>query len=112
MKKIFKAFLNSCAGLRVAFLGGRAFRQELYLAIIIIPAVLFIGVTSLKFVLLLLSLLFVMAMELVNTAIEALSDRITQEVDPAIKIAKDVGSAAVLLALINLCAVLVFIIFF
>lgn len=100
MLKLWYAFLNSVAGLVAAFKGERAFRQECLMAIILVPIAFFITPSCLKRYLLVSSVLLVLLVELVNTAIEATVDRISKAKHPLAKKAKDAGSAAVFLALI------------
>ncbi len=102
MKKIYNAFLNSLAGLKSAFKDERAFRQEIFLAIILIPIACFLDVSRVEKVLLICSVLFVLIIELINTGIEATIDRVGKELHPLSKKAKDVGSASVLISLILL----------
>ena len=75
-----------------------AFRQEVVVAAILIPASFFIPVTTLERLALAVSILFVIVVELLNSGIEATVDRISTERHPLSKHAKDAGSAAVLLA--------------
>ena len=76
-----------------------AFRQEVIISAILIPASFFIPVTTLERLALAVSLLFVMLVELLNSGIEATVDRVSNERHPLSKQAKDVGSAAVLLSI-------------
>ena len=86
---------NSLDGLRHALRHERSVRQEGFVFLVAVPAAVFIAQDARHAVLLLGSLLLVVAVELLNNAIEAVCDRLTRERDPAIKIAKDSGSAAV-----------------
>lgn len=106
MERIIKAFFNSLAGMKAAFATEEAFRQEVYLSIIIMPAIFIIEISLVEKVLVVMALSLVLVAELANTALEELSDRVTKEIDPAIKKVKDVASAAVLIALINLSVTL------
>lgn len=103
--RLFKAIGHSRAGLASAYRSEAAFRQEVWLAAILIPAALLVDVGLLERTLLIGSLLLVMIVELLNSGIEAVVDRISLERHELSKHAKDVGSAAVLLALINLAGV-------
>ncbi|MHA1541140.1 MAG: diacylglycerol kinase [Alphaproteobacteria bacterium] len=100
MKKIYRAFLNSISGLKFAFKDERAFRQESFLAIVLISIACFLEVSSVERILLIFSVFFILIVELVNTAIEACIDRISKKIHPLSKKAKDVGSSAVLLSII------------
>ena len=95
----------SIAGLRAAYADEQAFRQEVWAAAVLIPLALLLPASAAGKALMIGSVLLVLMVELMNSAIEALADRITQEKHILIKKAKDVGSAAVMLALINVLAV-------
>lgn len=105
MKRLISAFVNSAAGLRYGFLNEAAIRQELVLLAISIPVVPFITNDPWRMLILWGSLLLVLLTELLNTGIEQLANRITREFAPEIKVAKDCGSAAVLIATILAAAV-------
>jgi len=77
-----------------------AFRQEGVLAIVLIPAALFVPVTAVERVMLIASVLLVLLVELLNSAIEAVVDRISLDRHELSRRAKDCGSAAVLIALV------------
>ncbi len=95
LERLRNATLNSLRGLRHAFLSEPAFREEVILLVLAFPAAWFIAPGAAWFVALIGSLLLVMAIELLNTGIEKLSDHVTPEHHPAIGIVKDYGSAAV-----------------
>ena len=100
MKRLWQATINSWHGLVAIARSEQAFREELVLLVIGIPlACVFTGNAGMRFVLI-GSLVFVMIVELLNTALEKLSDRLTRDRDPAIKDVKDMGSAAILLSLL------------
>jgi diacylglycerol kinase (ATP) len=103
LTRVFKAYLNSLAGFASAYRTEAAFRQEVWLAVVLIPAAFWVGDGALERLLLVGSVLLVMIVELLNSAVEAAIDRISIERHELSKHAKDVGSAAVLLALVN-CA--------
>lgn len=105
LKRIINAAGYSWAGLRAAFRHEDAFRQEVLLAVVLIPLALYLGDTAVERVLLIGSVLLVLIVELLNSAVEAAVDRISLEHHHLIKRAKDMGSAAVLIALINAAAV-------
>lgn len=94
------ALRYSLQGLAAALRHEAAFRQELLLAAILTPLAFWLGRSPLEIAALLAALVFVLIMELINSALEALADAITLERHPLIGRAKDLGSAAVLLALI------------
>jgi diacylglycerol kinase (ATP) len=101
LTRVFKAYQNSLAGFASAYRTEAAFRQEVWLAAILIPAAFWVGHTAIERLLLVGSVLLVMIVELLNSAIEAVVDRISTERHELSKHAKDVGSAAVMLALVN-----------
>ena len=97
--RLFKALGHSRAGFVSAYHTEAAFRQEVWLATVLIPLALLIDVGLLERTLLISSLLLVMIVELLNSGIEAVVDRISLDRHELSKHAKDVGSAAVLLTL-------------
>ena len=101
MKRILNAFNYSMSGLKVAYQHEHAFRQELLLAVILIPLALYLEPSMIGRVLMIASVLLVLVVELLNSAIEAAVDRISLENHELIKRAKDMGSAAVFIALLN-----------
>ena len=90
----------SFQGLSAALRHEAAFRQELFLALILTPAAFWVGQTSMQRLLLITALIFVLIVELLNSAIEAVADAVSLEENPLIGRAKDLGSAAVLLSLL------------
>ena len=102
VRRVIGAMRNSFAGLTDAVRCEYAFRQELLVAAILVPLALWIGRNGLERALLVGSVLLVLIVELLNFAIEATVDRISLEIHPLSKRAKDAGSGAVMLAL--LCA--------
>jgi diacylglycerol kinase (ATP) len=100
MRRVFNALRYSLQGLRAAFKYEAAFRQELALAALMTPAAFFLGRTAGEVLLLLLTVVLVLAVELLNSAIEALADAISVDTHPLLGRAKDLGSAAVMLMLI------------
>lgn len=99
MRRSWKAWLNSIAGLTWAARHETAFQQELAALAVALPASFFVTNDGLWRSILIASVLFVIMVELVNTAIERLSDHVTPEHHPTIKVVKDLGSAAVLVAI-------------
>ncbi|MGO3892026.1 MAG: diacylglycerol kinase [Paenalcaligenes sp.] len=100
LQRVFKAFMYSIQGLRAAVQYEAAFRQELFLAIILLPTAFFLGRNVTEIFLLCACIIIVLVVELINSAIEALADSISLEHHPLLGRAKDLGSAAVLLSLI------------
>lgn len=98
--RIIDATKYSLQGLKGAWLNEAAFRQELVLAIILIPLAFVIGNTTAEIAILLLTLGIVLMAELANSAIEAVVDRIGSERHPLSGRAKDIGSAMVFIALL------------
>ena len=101
LTRVWNALFYSIDGMRAAFRHEDAFRQEVFLAALLIPAALFTPATGLGKALMIAVVLLVLIVELLNSAIEAAVDRISLENHALAKRAKDIGSAAVLLALIN-----------
>ncbi|HEY6093468.1 MAG TPA: diacylglycerol kinase [Gallionellaceae bacterium] len=104
LRRIWNAFGYSLAGLRAAYRHEDAFRQETHLAILLIPLALWLPATHIGKALMVGSVLLVIIVELINSAIEATVDRISLEHHSLAKRAKDIGSAAVLVSLLNVLA--------
>lgn len=111
LQRVWNAFHYSMAGLRAAFTCEDAFRQEAILAAILIPTSFFLPVSGIGRALMIASVLLVLIVELLNSAIEAVVDRVSLDRHHLSKRAKDIGSAAVLLALINVVSVWACVIF-
>jgi diacylglycerol kinase (ATP) len=105
LRRLINAFAYSMAGFRAAFKYEDAFRQEVLLAAVLIPVALWLPVTNITKTLMISSVLLVIIIELVNSAIEATVDRISLENHELAKRAKDIGSAAVLVSLVNVVIV-------
>lgn len=97
--RIIKAVGYSLEGLKATWINETAFRQEILVCIVMIPLGIYLGDTGVEQALLISSLLLVLMMELLNSAIEAVADCVSQEWDPFIKRAKDIGAATVLMAI-------------
>lgn len=105
LRRVWNAMHYSFAGLKAAYRHEDAFRQEVALTFLLVPAALFMPVTGVGKALMVASVLLVLIIELVNSAIEATVDRISLENHNLAKRAKDIGSAAVLLGLLNVVIV-------
>lgn len=103
--RLFRAFGNSLKGFTGAFREEAAFRQELALAVVVIPLGLWLGQNGIERVLLIAPMFLVLIVELLNSAVEATVDRIGLERHKLSGLAKDIGSAAVLLSLLLLAVV-------
>ena len=93
------------AGLKAAFKYEAAFRQELFLCIALAPVALWVAHTGIERALLIGSLLLVLMVELLNSAVEAVVDRISDEHHELAGRAKDMGSAAVFVSLVNVVVI-------
>jgi diacylglycerol kinase (ATP) len=105
LRRVWNALRYSVAGFRAAFRHEDAFRQEVLLAAILIPLALFLHVSAIGKALMIGSILLVLMVELLNSAVEATVDRIALVDHPLAKRAKDMGSAAVFISLVNVVAV-------
>jgi diacylglycerol kinase (ATP) len=105
LARVWNAFRYSLAGLGAAFVHEDAFRQEVLLALVLIPVALALPTSGLAKALMVASVLLVLIVELLNSAVEAAVDRISLESHRLAKRAKDIGSAAVFLSLLNVIAV-------
>jgi diacylglycerol kinase (ATP) len=101
--RIVHATRNSLNGLHAAYTGESAFRQETWLALVLLPASLWLGRSAIEVAVLVATVLLVLIVELLNSAIEAVVDRVSFEWHDLSKRAKDIASAAVFLSLL-LCA--------
>lgn len=111
LRRLWNACHYSIAGLAAAYRHEDAFRQEALAAAVLIPLALFLPVTGIGRALMIASVLLVIIVELLNSAIEAAVDRISLDDHLLAKRAKDIGSAAVLLSLINVAAVWALVLF-
>ena len=105
LQRVWRAFHYSLDGFRAAYKCEDAFRQEALLAVLLIPAAFFLPVSGVGRALMIASVLLVLIVELVNSAIEATVDRVSLDRHHLSKRAKDIGSAAVFLALSNVVIV-------
>lgn len=105
LKRVWNAFFYSIAGLKAAFKHEDAFRQEVLLAAVLIPMAFLLTPNNLARAAMIASVFLLLIVELVNSAIEATVDRISLENHNLAKRAKDIGSASVLMAIVNLVVV-------
>jgi len=98
--RIINAAGYSWLGLKATWQNEAAFRQELLLCLLLLPAAVYLGETVADIAILIASLLFILVVELINSAIEAVVDRFGDEIHPLSGRAKDMGSATVLLAFV------------
>ena len=102
--RILKATIWSLQGLRAAWLHESSFRLEVYLLLVMGPLALWLGRSGLERAVLVGSLLLVLIVEMLNSAIESVVDKASPEQHELAGRAKDMGSAAVMLALLNVLA--------
>jgi diacylglycerol kinase (ATP) len=102
MQRLWRAFWFSIAGLRRAFADEAAFRQESYLAIVLVPVAILYAPNHGALLWLLSSILLLMIVELLNTGVEAVVNKASPEWSDLAKKAKDTASAAVLLAILHM----------
>jgi diacylglycerol kinase (ATP) len=93
--RFWRATINSCNGLAFAIRSEQAVREEVVALLLSLPAAWLVGATMMRRVELVASVVLVLVVELLNTAIEKLADRLTMDHDPKIGHVKDMGSAAV-----------------
>ena len=103
--RVFKAFLNSINGLRAALRHEQAFQQEVVIGVLCIIAIPFLQTSALESAILILAVVLVWITELLNSGLEWTIDYISEEAHPYAKIAKDMGSAAVMTSLIAAVAI-------
>ncbi|MDG3086655.1 diacylglycerol kinase [Vibrio hannami] len=99
-KRLINASIYSSQGLAAAFKNEAAFRQEVLAAIVMLPLAFWLDIDSTHRMLMVSSVLLVMIVELLNTAVESVVDRIGPEFHELAGRAKDTGSAAVLIAML------------
>ncbi len=99
--RVWRALLHSLDGLSAAFRHEEAFRQEVLLALVLIPIALHAPASGIGKAIMIGSVLLVLIVELLNSAIEAVTDRISLEHHVLAKRAKDMASAAVMVSLLN-----------
>src|ERR1700761_3151225 len=100
--RLIRSFGYSFQGFRFAWRDEAAFRQEIALAVVVIPAGIYLGRTGVERALLVVPMLLILVVEFLNSAVEAVVDRSGTERHPLAGMAKDMGSAAVLLSFILL----------
>jgi diacylglycerol kinase (ATP) len=101
LKRIKRALGYSCAGFVAAYRHEHAFRQELWIAVPLLVIASVVEVGAAMRALMIVSVLAVLIVELLNSAVEAVVDRISLDHHPLAGRAKDLGSAAVFLAIVN-----------
>lgn len=105
IKRIYLALLNSCRALQWLYQNESAFKQEILLLIIAIPCTFLFNISLQEQLLLIVAILFIMFTEIINTAIEAVVDRVGLDIHPLSGLAKDLGSLAVMLSIIIATAI-------
>lgn len=100
--RILNAFKYSYDGFIATFKSEEAFREDILVCIILTPIAIFLPITIIEKLFLFSSLFLIILAELTNTAIEMIIDRISDEIHPLSKIAKDIGSCLVLVSFLYL----------
>ena len=100
LDRVIRAVGYSVAGLQTAYRGESAFRQEFWLAVVLVPLAFWLGRSWIEVILLVSAVLLVLIVELLNSGIEAAIDRVSFELHDLSKRAKDLASAAVFLSLL------------
>lgn len=111
LQRILNATRYSLSGIQAAYRHEDAFRQEALLAAILIPLALWLPASGIGHALMIGSVILVLIVELINSAVEATVDRISLEHHELAKRAKDIGSAAVFFALLNVILVWILVLF-
>lgn len=109
LKRVWNALFYSFRGFAGAYRNEAAFRQELWLVVIMAPIGVWLGTTGVERALLVGSLLLILIVELLNSGIEAVVDRIGSERHELSGLAKDIGSAAVFVGLANAAVIWFFV---
>ena len=111
LPRILNAFKFSYDGFVATFKSEEAFRQDIIICIILTPIAIFLPITLIEKLFLFSTLFLIIMAELINTAIEMTIDRISEELHPLSKIAKDIGSCIVLVSFMYLILVWVLILY-
>jgi diacylglycerol kinase (ATP) len=111
LRRLCNATFYSWAGLKAAWRHEEAFRQEVLLCAFLVPVGLWLGTDSVERALLIGSLILVLIVELLNSSIEAAVDRVGSERHDLAERAKDVSSAAVFVALLNVALMWIILLF-
>lgn len=111
LRRVLNALHYSLSGIQAAYRHEDAFRQEVLLAAILIPLALWLPASGIGHALMIGSVILVLIVELINSAVEATVDRISLDHHELAKRAKDIGSAAVFFALFNVVLVWVLVLF-
>jgi diacylglycerol kinase (ATP) len=111
LRRVWNALLYSIDGIRAAFRHEAGFRQEVLLASVLIPVALTLSVDGTGKAMMIGSIALVLVAELFNSAVEAVVDRISLERHVLSKRAKDIGSAAVFISLVNVVVVWALVLF-
>lgn len=111
LARIWHAFFYSMKGFRSAWRHEAAFRQEVMLAVVLIPTAFWLARSHIELILLICSVLLVLLAELINSSVEAVVDRTGTEHHELSGRAKDIGSAVVFLSLVMLAVVWLIIVF-
>ena len=109
--RFIQAAKFSSQGLKAAYINEEAFRQEVWLSVVLTPLAFYFAESGIELALLLGSLILVLIVELLNSAVETVVDRIGAEIHELSGRAKDIGSAAVSFALLNVAIVWACVIF-
>lgn len=105
LSRIWNAFFYSLDGVKAALKHEHAFRQEVLITLVLVPVALLSSASGVGKALMIASVLLVLIVELLNSALEAVVDRISLENHDLSKRGKDMGSAAVMLSLLNVIVV-------
>lgn len=111
VKRWIKALGFTWQGLKATYKNEEAFRQEVFLLVVSTPIALWLGDTGIEKALMISSVLLLMIVELLNSGIEAVVDRFGGEIHELSGRAKDMGSAAVFIAMVNAVVIWLFILF-
>lgn len=112
ISRIFRAAKYTADGIKSLWLREEAFRQELLLVIVLMPIIFFLTISGAVKLILISLLLLILVIETINSAIETIIDRISLEINPESRIAKDLGSAAVGITLLMNLIAWIYVIFF
>jgi diacylglycerol kinase (ATP) len=105
MRRLWRAAINSWNGLRAVARSEAAFRQEVFALVVAVPLAFVVASEAWKRLALILAIVLIMIVEILNTAVEKLGDRVSLEHDPRMGLVKDLGSAAVGLSLLFAAAI-------
>jgi diacylglycerol kinase len=110
MSKLASSFAYALNGIKACFVKEANFRIHVFIGAFVVIAGIYINISAVEWILILICMMFVLVMEMINSALEKLCDVVHKEIHPGIKITKDIAAGAVLLSAIfaSICGAIIF----